>query len=210
MTNETNELQKATPRKTRSGWRTLGLVTCLVLIVVIAASGIVAFIVRQRGSQIGFDVVNVVTFFLIALAAVCTALVVLILILLQTDKTFRQKLTAVSILVLLVCSGVLGLRYSVQFVGFSGRLVPILRWRWGHAPEPLDEKPRDLASTSIDLATTGPGDFPQFLGPDRDLTVSGVTLERDWEVASSRAIVASRRRCGMERVQRRQQLCINA
>ncbi|HVS39586.1 MAG TPA: PQQ-binding-like beta-propeller repeat protein [Gemmataceae bacterium] len=51
------------------------------------------------------------------------------------------------------------------------------RFRWG--------KPRELA-TLPGLATTGrdatiqPGDFTQFLGPDRNATVRGIRLDPDW------------------------------
>ena len=36
------------------------------------------------------------------------------------------------------------------------------------------------AREPVDMRTTTPGDFPQFLGPRRNLVVTGVALARDW------------------------------
>jgi len=62
----------------------------------------------------------------------------------------------------------------------SGDLMPMLTFRW--QPDP-DEMLDELTATKgvVDLVTTTEHDFPQFLGPQRNLTVSGVTLNRDWE-----------------------------
>lgn len=65
----------------------------------------------------------------------------------------------------------------------SGSLIPEFRPRFS--------PPRDatLAKASVDsaqadnlvdLTTTAPTDFPQFLGPDRNLVLPNVQLERDW------------------------------
>ncbi|MCI0376979.1 MAG: PQQ-like beta-propeller repeat protein [Gemmataceae bacterium] len=66
--------------------------------------------------------------------------------------------------------------------GLTGNIIPILSWRFG--PAPADKEPPAPASSGADaavpLAKTTPFDFPQFLGPNRDLSVSGVKLERDW------------------------------
>lgn len=70
----------------------------------------------------------------------------------------------------------------VRVEGVTGNIIPILSWRW--TPPPVQREPErpKLADTvqPVDLATTTPNDFPHFLGPKRDLSVAGVTLDRDW------------------------------
>ncbi|NLX54031.1 MAG: PQQ-binding-like beta-propeller repeat protein [Planctomycetaceae bacterium] len=62
----------------------------------------------------------------------------------------------------------------------SGRLVPRLTWRWSVKPDQLLDSPVIDAREPVDMRTTTPGDFPQFLGPRRNLVVTGVALARDW------------------------------
>lgn len=64
----------------------------------------------------------------------------------------------------------------INGVGF-----PRLVWRW--SPRPGDDLPQfKLVPTNhrVDLATTRPEDFPQFLGPGGHNAVSGLELSRDW------------------------------
>jgi outer membrane protein assembly factor BamB len=69
-----------------------------------------------------------------------------------------------------------GLGAAFQLDGATGdmRFHFVPRWESQPAlpPLPTATAPRD--------ATIHPGDFPQFLGPDRDAIVHGVALERDW------------------------------
>jgi outer membrane protein assembly factor BamB len=69
---------------------------------------------------------------------------------------------------------------SVRIEQVSGELMPRFRFRWQRHADELLEKPTGRAG-SVDLATTTPEDFPQFLGPERGAVVSGVILARDWE-----------------------------
>lgn len=63
----------------------------------------------------------------------------------------------------------------------SGDLAPVFAFRWASPPDEMLEIPEPFASREdADLATTTENDFPQFLGPNRDATVSGITLSRDW------------------------------
>lgn len=66
--------------------------------------------------------------------------------------------------------------------GVTGDLLPILEWRWQPSAgmaKPVDP-PAPLASgAALLLPTTN--DFPQFLGPQRNATVAGPTLARDWK-----------------------------
>ena len=61
---------------------------------------------------------------------------------------------------------------------FGGDMQPSFAWRFGTATEAPLEVP--TTSTEVDLTTTTPWDFPQFLGPQRAAAVD-VALARDWE-----------------------------
>ncbi len=65
----------------------------------------------------------------------------------------------------------------------SGNGVPRLVWKWTPQPDaglkPLRES-GDAVVRKVDLTTTTPLDFPEFLGPGRQNQLSGVGLSRDW------------------------------
>lgn len=63
-----------------------------------------------------------------------------------------------------------------RFEGFSGDLLPIFRWRLADAG-PL----ADARGTAEAPTVTSVDDFPQFLGPGRDATLTHLRLARDWE-----------------------------
>ena len=66
--------------------------------------------------------------------------------------------------------------------GVTGDLLPILEWRWKPAvtmTTPVG-KPAPHASRAELLRQTT-NDFPQFLGPQRNATVTGPALARDWK-----------------------------
>ena len=77
--------------------------------------------------------------------------------------------------------------FRVESVG--GDMLPHFAWRFRERADRRLEVPPDAAAGArpaaaagaADLATTGPWDFPQFLGPRRDLSVTAVTLGRDWQ-----------------------------
>ena len=63
----------------------------------------------------------------------------------------------------------------------SGRLVPRLALRWSSKPDQLLKTPEITEGENpVDVSTTTPSDFPQFLGPQRNLIVTGIELDRDW------------------------------
>jgi outer membrane protein assembly factor BamB len=101
----------------------------------------------------------------------------------------------------------------VRIRGVSGDLVPILEPRWSvipapPAPPPAPERapvaaPADAPRAAPELAVPAKAphvaaapssperdavDFPQFLGPRRDGTVSGVRLARDWNAREPREV----------------------
>jgi outer membrane protein assembly factor BamB len=73
--------------------------------------------------------------------------------------------------------------------GVTGDLLPILEGRW-NPPAPI-ARPADPPATvenraQLFAATTN--DFPQFLGPQRNGTIAGPTLARDWQAQPPRQL----------------------
>ncbi len=65
---------------------------------------------------------------------------------------------------------------------FSGAMVPEFSLRFSQVADRALEVGAGGTTTAAtaDLISTTPWDFPQFLGPGRDVSVSAVTLDRDW------------------------------
>ena len=82
-------------------------------------------------------------------------------------------------IVLFATVGCLAASPFVRFSHFSGGMIPIFERVTANVP--VLETPTATASGRIDLATTTPNDFPQFLGPSRDNRIANVRLDTDWE-----------------------------
>jgi len=64
--------------------------------------------------------------------------------------------------------------------GVSGELIPRFSFRWSPAPDQqLDELTGQKSTIELEVETGN--SFHQFLGPNRDATVRGVNLTRNWE-----------------------------
>lgn len=70
----------------------------------------------------------------------------------------------------------------VRVDGFSGDLIPDVRWRWSGGGDLAQ------ATGTGDAAAIAPTDFPQFLGPRRDARIDGVALARDWQTQPPREL----------------------
>ena len=69
----------------------------------------------------------------------------------------------------------------------TGELVPTLTWRWTRPPDERLEQPApEPGGDPVDLLSTSPADFPQFLGPHRNVAYESVSLARDWTAAPPR------------------------
>jgi outer membrane protein assembly factor BamB len=70
----------------------------------------------------------------------------------------------------------------VRVQGFTGGMFPSFRFVWQTAPdhELVEPQPTPLAPARVDLLTTTPFDFPQFLGPQRNSTLDGIRIEPTW------------------------------
>lgn len=81
--------------------------------------------------------------------------------------SWRAKGATLGIIALLVGAFFATFRY----VGVDGDLVPLFEWRWRKV---------EAVRTGVQLSGIA-GDYPGFLGPTRDGSVSGVRLLQDWE-----------------------------
>lgn len=91
------------------------------------------------------------------------------------DKKLRRGVPAALVALLVVFFSLF------RIDNFGGDMAPHFMWRFAEAADRALEVPAPGSGDDIDLATTGPWDFPQFLGPSRDLSVDTVVLSRDWE-----------------------------
>jgi outer membrane protein assembly factor BamB len=80
-----------------------------------------------------------------------------------------------------------GLGATVRITGVTGDLVPIIEWRWARGPTTATAP--QAAATPPVAPTNAPGraaasleDWPQFLGPHRNATVTGRKLKREWQI----------------------------
>jgi outer membrane protein assembly factor BamB len=81
---------------------------------------------------------------------------------------------------LAVIAAVVLFRLLFQIDGFRSEIIPIVSFRYGGA---APELAMARAGGFADVTTTTDADFPQFLGPGRDLRVDNVALARDWEAS---------------------------
>ena len=94
----------------------------------------------------------------------------------RSGYSFRTRMIPwCSALVLLVIAFA-----TLQIHQVSGELIPTFKFRWAPDPdEQLDQLSGELVE--VDLGKQSERDFPQFLGPSRNLVVKNVQLDRDWK-----------------------------
>ncbi len=163
--------RQAAPAK--GGERRLGKWVRRSLIVVAGAciAGIVY--VRWHAAAGDFATVNIQTLILAFFGLVA----LLVRILVRSDIPLVARLIRVGVVVVPLCAVASCLRID----HVSGSLVPALRWRWTPRPDELLAPPQIADSgVRVDLVSTTPEDFPQFLGPRRDLCLPDIQLARDW------------------------------
>lgn len=122
-----------------------------------------------------FAFMNIISFvlFMVALFSV--------LIRIATSHTLPSRLRVVPLVVVILAMVAMAAIFRIDRV--DGRLVPSFRFRWTPKPDQLLEAP-DIADDAEAVNLGEPEDkyaFPQFLGPDRNLILRGVQLNRDWE-----------------------------
>lgn len=129
------------------------------------------------------------------LTLIAASLATVLLLLWWLLLSRARWLVRVGVLVAVAALGGAAARF-LEIRGVSGDLVPRLAWRGESAPAlpavsrtTLDAPPPELAGATEPTPAVEPTarpvpaarDFPQFLGPDRDATLSGVHLARGWE-----------------------------
>ncbi len=82
----------------------------------------------------------------------------------------RARLAILLAAVAVVAAGLL----SLEIKGVDGNILPILGFRWS------DDRTFDDAVRPAAAVAPGPDDYPQFYGPNRDATLAGPRLARDW------------------------------
>jgi outer membrane protein assembly factor BamB len=113
---------------------------------------------------------------------------------------WKPRLIGVAVIVLAVAAGSQVLRIR----GVTGNLVPIVTWKWQAEPDELlgtlsfsasneagsavEDDESSVASFEAENESVPDHDYPQFLGPNRDATVRGIALARDWEGSPPREV----------------------
>ena len=133
----------------------------------------------------------------ILIAAGVTGLALLIWLVLFSGLSRKARGAALGVAVLAAAFAAVLFRLR----GVTGDLVPIVEPRWTASRERGPERPAAAtppppSSSPADPAPLPPAevplravhDFPQFLGPQRDGTVSGIRLNRDWSRSPPRLI----------------------
>jgi outer membrane protein assembly factor BamB len=152
------------------------LLTLLLLCIIVGTAT-----ARAKAEVIGFAEANVLT-----LLAVVLGVLIVVLRLLFSNRVSRQ---ARRIAVALMLGAVVALPFLVRIDRVSGHLIPVLRWAWTKKPDQLLETlPPQTESHRVDLSVTTADDFPQFLGPNRDLHVPNVQLATDWNANPPREL----------------------
>jgi len=133
----------------------------------------------------------------------------------------RGRTRGVAVIAFFVIAAIAAATLRVR--GVTGDFVPVLEWRWaapsdalltpfpGPQPAPVPPNastvpptaasPDALAKASTLVAPSSPsippvrGDYPQFLGPDRNGIIPGMRLARNWEARPPRLVW--RRRVGL-------------
>ena len=76
----------------------------------------------------------------------------------------------------IILLGIVAFISLFRFDLFSGDLIPKFEWRW------RGETQRSVGTTyTQDADQNLLTDYPQFLGPDRNATITGIELDTDWE-----------------------------
>lgn len=141
------------------------------LIIIGCIGGIVAL--RLLAGVIDFARANIFTYLLV----IVLGMTLLVRWFLRRDLNWMQRWVPIGVVLL----AVVVLAKLVRVEGVSGRLVPQLAWSWNPKPDQrLDAPSIESSSHPVDLGTTTEQDFPQFLGPQRNLIIAGPALDRDW------------------------------
>ncbi|MEM7356083.1 MAG: PQQ-binding-like beta-propeller repeat protein, partial [Acidobacteriota bacterium] len=151
--------------------RIVGRITWLLL-----AAGLVAILWMQNSDAFGdHGMANGMSMFV----GLLIVMVWILWFLLASGQAWWMRLVP------LVGAVLLGYAFNALYrvEGFSGEFIPRFVPRSAEAPDRQLQSAEALAAAgvAVDLVTTTPNDFPQFLGPQRDQTIDHLRLARDWQ-----------------------------
>ncbi len=161
---ESDNMRAARPR--RRPYVVIGIVvTCFAMIAIL----------QMLAAQWDFANTNVATLIL-----GFVALMTLVVWQLRERNASRLR-RVMPLIVLLVFAGVMASILRIDRV--NGRLIPTLSFRWTRKPDQILEMPviPTREEVAVDVTTMTDRDFPQFLGPDRNLLIRSVVLATDWD-----------------------------
>lgn len=146
-------------------------------VLVIFLAAVVAVVWVRLATELNHQERNMRT----AIVGIFTALALLLWSLFLSRLRWRIRLG------ILACAvgGILAVAALFHIRGVTGDLLPVVEWRWksGAAPTaaltPATGVVSPAAPTSRPVLASAE-DYPQFLGPHRNATVTGVRLARDW------------------------------
>lgn len=186
---DTTSTAEAKPAPAKRGWLAWTLIVCGVLGGLLAIFSIGAAAVMQFiASDFDHALANLVTLG----ASVVVGLFLLFLFwcwLLYATREMGGAFMGVFAMGLLAPFVLVGVSILlIRVEGFSGDMMPIFRWSW---EKPHDQQLADITTEvktpeagdgdGVSLQPIGENDFPQFLGPNRNMVIDHVQLEVDWE-----------------------------
>lgn len=145
----------------------------------------VAVIARGVGFFDGRAIANVISLIGVAVIVISP----LVEFSLRSSYSRRTRMTA--LIGFLAALGVMAAMFRIDQV--SGELIPTLALRFSYKPDQRLKTTGMLDRAAgprpgINLTATTPNDFPQFLGPRRDMAVENVVLARDWNGRPPRCV----------------------
>lgn len=120
-------------------------------------------------------------------ASLLGSILLLLWFLFLSRYPWRVRLITVALLGIAIVGG----RQLVRVDGtVDGRGLPRVVWRWSQGPVTVPLAPVATSNAVVAEVSVPPGarDFPQFLGPNRDGTLSGIGLARDWATTPPREL----------------------
>ncbi len=136
---------------------------------------------RSQAEATDFAVVNIASFVLFMIALIT------FLVRLATSRRLPRSARWAPLIVVLLAAVAVAAVTRIDRV--DGRLVPVFRFRWTPKPDQLLEAPLVAEGLgNVDISKSTAAAFPQFLGPNRNLIIDDVRLDRDWQNAPPREI----------------------
>ena len=112
------------------------------------------------------------------IVAIISLFLILCWLLIFSRLKWRIRIISLGAIILVILLSITFFRIR----GFTGDLVPILEWRWTRT---LSESTMPDHEVTSQLLVS---DYPQFQGPNRNATLNGIRLARDWTVRPPRLV----------------------